>query len=164
MAAQQQEKLAKSSGSSAADFEAQLAKIHSQNQNRVESLEADLLNAQRLAHEQQSSHSAKEEKLLAQISKIESDLDAARQFSEKQLVEAAETLQSAVGRHRAVETELNATIDALFWINHQHVLALVKTIDGTHLNTVHIFTSNASFSNNVSHCKSFFVIVLFQVQ
>jgi len=45
----------------------------------------------------------------------------------------------------------NATINALIGMDDQHVLALVETIDGANLDTIHELAFDAVLGNNVSH-------------
>jgi hypothetical protein len=45
----------------------------------------------------------------------------------------------------------HAAIDALVRVDDQHVLALVKAIDGADFNAVGIFAFDAGFSDDVSH-------------
>ena len=44
-----------------------------------------------------------------------------------------------------------AAIDAFVRVNDQHVLALVKTIDGANLNAVHVFAFDAIVVDDIGH-------------
>ena len=45
----------------------------------------------------------------------------------------------------------NAAINAFAGVDDEHVIAFVKTIHRTYLNTVHIFAFDAGIGNNISH-------------
>lgn len=45
----------------------------------------------------------------------------------------------------------NTAINALIWMYDEHVVALIKTIDGTDLNAIHIFAADAIVGHNISH-------------
>jgi hypothetical protein len=42
-------------------------------------------------------------------------------------------------------------IDALVWVNDEHILALIEAIDGTYLHAIHIFAPNAVVGNDEGH-------------
>ena len=58
-----------------------------------------------------------------------------------------------VGQNRLDRTFrlAHAAIDALVRIDHQHVLALVETIDRANLDTIHVFAFDAGFGDDVGH-------------
>jgi hypothetical protein len=41
-------------------------------------------------------------------------------------------------------------------VDHQHVLALVETIDGADFHAVHVFAADAGFGYDISHGGGFF--------
>jgi hypothetical protein len=43
----------------------------------------------------------------------------------------------------------NTTIDAFIGVNDEHILTLIKAVDGTDLNTVHVLTFDAAFIDDV---------------
>lgn len=45
----------------------------------------------------------------------------------------------------------HAAVDAFFGADDQHVLALVKTVDGANLDAIHIFAADTGFGNDVRH-------------
>ena len=45
----------------------------------------------------------------------------------------------------------HAAVGAFVGVDHQHVLALVKTIHGADLHAVHVFAFDAVFSDDISH-------------
>jgi hypothetical protein len=45
----------------------------------------------------------------------------------------------------------NAAIDALVWVNDEHILSLIEAIDGTYLHAIHIFAPNAVVGNDEGH-------------
>jgi hypothetical protein len=45
----------------------------------------------------------------------------------------------------------NATIYALVRMDHEHVFALVKTVNGANLDAIHVFAFDAIFDNDVGH-------------
>src|SRR5271169_3370194 len=45
----------------------------------------------------------------------------------------------------------DAAIDAFIRMDHQHIVALVETIDGAHLDAIGVFALDAGFSDDVSH-------------
>src|SRR5690606_14310654 len=47
-----------------------------------------------------------------------------------------------------------ATVDALVWIDHQAVFALVETVHGTHGHAVRVLAFDARFSDDVCHSIS----------
>lgn len=46
----------------------------------------------------------------------------------------------------------HAAVDALVWVNHQHVVALVETVHWAYADTVHVFALDAVVYDHVSHC------------
>jgi len=45
----------------------------------------------------------------------------------------------------------NAAVDALIWMDYQHILALVETIHGAHLDAVGVFTSDTVVDHDIGH-------------
>jgi hypothetical protein len=41
-------------------------------------------------------------------------------------------------------------------MDHEHVLALVETVDGAHLHAIHVFAADAGFGDDVGHGGSLF--------
>ena len=52
------------------------------------------------------------------------------------------------GVHRTFR-HANTAVDAFVRVDHEHVLALVETIYGAHLDAVHDFTANAALVDDV---------------
>src|SRR3546814_9830387 len=45
----------------------------------------------------------------------------------------------------------NAGVDALVRIDDEHILALIETVDGAHLDAVHIFAPDAGIGDDIGH-------------
>jgi hypothetical protein len=45
----------------------------------------------------------------------------------------------------------NATVNALVWVNYEHVLTLVETLRWTDLDAIHVFTLDAVIVDDVGH-------------
>ena len=45
----------------------------------------------------------------------------------------------------------NPTVNAFVRMDHEHVLALVETIHGAHLDAIHVFAPNTVFCDDVGH-------------
>ncbi len=56
----------------------------------------------------------------------------------------------------------DAAINAFVWINDEHVLALIETVDRTNLDAVRIFATNAIIGHDISHCPTPVANLLFE--
>src|SRR3546814_13837279 len=45
----------------------------------------------------------------------------------------------------------NAAVDALVGVDDEHILALIETVDGAHLDAVHIFAPDAGNGDDIGH-------------
>lgn len=45
----------------------------------------------------------------------------------------------------------DATVDALVWMNDQHILAFVETLYRTNLHTIHVLACDAVLGHDISH-------------
>lgn len=53
----------------------------------------------------------------------------------------------------------NAAIDTFIGVDHQHVLAGVKAVNGTNLDAIHVFTLDAILGDDVGHSSALLVAV-----